>query len=549
MMSRTREVHWLKILATTVGAALLVLGLLLAYASSPAWAADITVTTTDDELNDDADCSLREAIEAANTNAAVGGCAAGSDTAVDVIVFSVGQGATIPLSSELTNMLITDDAGLTINGQKNITISGENAANEGGAVFRVEPGAVFNLRNLTIADSHSSTSAGALLNSGGKVKVSNSTFSGNSAADDAGAIANGGTLTVTNSTFSGNNSAGVGGAILTTGRKLTVTNSTFSGNNAALDPGGSGIYNDGSQVVVTDSTFSGNGTSSTGDGGGITNARGTLTVTNSTFSGNGNNATSEGGGIDNRGTLTVNNSTISGNSAELGGGIRNDGTLTVTNSTISGNDATEDGGGMSNAGGATLKVTNSTISGNDATEDGGGIHNTGTLTTLTVNNSTFSGNSASIAGGGIANFFSSPEVINSTFSGNSAALGGGGIFVAGITATATLKNTIVANSTQGGDCTIGVNGAVTDGGFNLIEDGSCITKASSRSGDPNLGALADNGGPTLTMALLAGSKAIDKGKAFGGVTTDQRGLPRPVDFPDITNRGDGSDVGAFEVQP
>src|SRR5918994_5103801 len=116
MMIRTREVHRLKILATTVGAALLVCGLLLAYASSPAWAANITVTTPDDELNTDGDCSLREAVEAADTNAAVDGCAAGSDTQRDTINFRVGQEATITLDSELSVsvLLITDDDGLTI---------------------------------------------------------------------------------------------------------------------------------------------------------------------------------------------------------------------------------------------------------------------------------------------------------------------------------------------------------------------------------------------------------------------------------------------------
>jgi CSLREA domain-containing protein len=353
MMSRTRQVHRLKILATTVGAALLVCGLLLAYASSPAWAADITVSTTDDELNDDGDCSLREAIEAADTNAAVDGCAAGSDTQRDTINFRVGQEATITLDSELfvvSVLLITDDDGLTITGQKKkITISGNDASQ----VFRVEPGAVFNLKNLTVADGNFFFGAG-LHNNGGTVKVSNSTFSGNSASE---------------------------------------------GN---------------------------------------------------------------GGAIENSGTMTVTNSTFSGNSGRFGGGIFNQGSLKVTNST-------------------------------------------------------FSGNSAFLAGGGIAN--------------------------ANDQETATLKNTIVANSFASSECF-----GASDGGYNLIEDGSCLTAATSRSGDPMLSDLAENGGPTQTMALQAGSKAIDKGKAFGA-TTDQRGLPRPVDFPLITNRGDGSDVGAFEVQP
>jgi hypothetical protein len=68
--------------------------------------------------------------------------------------------------------------------------------------------------------------------------------------------------------------------------------------------------------------------------------------------------------------------------------------------------------------------------------------------------------------------------------------------------------------------------------------------------DPLLGPLQDNGGPTETMAPAAGSPAIDAGSELGE-TTDQRGDPRPVDFPGIANAvgGDGADIGAFEVQP
>src|SRR5207245_2663498 len=65
-----------------------------------------------------------------------------------------------------------------------------------------------------------------------------------------------------------------------------------------------------------------------------------------------------------------------------------------------------------------------------------------------------------------------------------------------------------------------------------------------------LGPLQDNGGPTFTHALLRCSPAIDKGANFTPSAADQRGFPRPVDDPNIANAagGDGSDVGAFEVQ-
>jgi hypothetical protein len=109
--------------------------------------------------------------------------------------------------------------------------------------------------------------------------------------------------------------------------------------------------------------------------------------------------------------------------------------------------------------------------------------------------------------------------------------------------TVSLKNTIVANSPSGGNCV----GTITNGGYNLDSDGSCGfgTTNHSLSGtmdnplNPQLGPLANNGGPTKTHALLAGSPAINKGVAVAGITTDQRGVARP--------QGAAPDIGAFEV--
>jgi CSLREA domain-containing protein len=304
------------LLVAAVGAALL-LGVPLFYsslASAQTTGTTIKVNTKADD-NKEGNCSLREAIEAANTNQPVDKCAAGSDAEQDAILFSLGKKATITLGSDV--LLITDDAGLTIDGRKaKITVSGNDAVR----VFRVEPGAVFNLRNLTVADGNSFFGAG-LLNNGGEVQVWNSTFSGNSASDNGGAIENsgGGALTVTNSTISGNSAGGVGGGILNASGTLTVTNSTFSGNSSAGGVGGGGIYNDLGTLEVTNSTFSGN--SATDTGGGITNSSfGTLEVTNSTFS---KNSANNGGGIFNFNTATLRN-TIVANSTQggnCGGGI------------------------------------------------------------------------------------------------------------------------------------------------------------------------------------------------------------------------------------
>jgi hypothetical protein len=305
-----------------------------------------------------------------------------------------------------------------------------------------------------------------------------------------GGIFNEGTLTLTNSTVSGN----TGGGILNVGT-LALTNSTVSGNSDSSNPG---ILN-----------------------------RGTLTLTNSTVSGNGL------GGVVNSRTLTLTDSTVSGNS---GRGIYNYGaetTLTLTNSTVSDNaNHSGDGGGIANS--ATLTVSNSTVSGNSA-DFGGGITNYGALT---LTNSTVSSNSAVVYGGGIYNYQGTLTLTNSTVSGNSVRSGGGG----GIhnEGTLTLTNTLVDN-----DC---VDATAISGGHNVESPGDTCgfdqtgDQVNVTAGQLNLGPLADNGGPTMTHALGAGSIAIDRiPEAECRATEDQRGEPRPA--------GSGCDVGAFEVQP
>lgn len=114
--------------------------------------------------------------------------------------------------------------------------------------------------------------------------------------------------------------------------------------------------------------------------------------------------------------------------------------------------------------------------------------------------------------------------------------------------TTTLNNSIVANSTSGGDCAR-PSGTV-NASFSLIEDNlTCVngTNSNNLTGDPNLGPLQNNGGPTPTHALLAGSIAIDAGSST--LTQDQRGMPRPVNDPNSANgAGNLADIGSFEVQ-
>jgi CSLREA domain-containing protein len=331
----------------------------------------------------------------------------------------------------------------------------------------------------------------------GTVNLSGLKISGGSVDSPnlGGGVSNGGTLTLTNITVNGN--AGyAGGGIHSTGT-LTVNNSTISGNTSSASGGGMAI--EGGTVTLNNSSVSGN---NGGAGGGIYNQYGILTLTDSTVS---NNTGSAGGGIYNTydtASLTLTNCTISNNiSGSFAGGIFNNNIFTMTNTTVSSNTAEEFGGGIRNNGG-TLRSTNSTVSQNKS--------NTST-------------------GGGISN----------------------GIF------PAYLGNTIIADNTSalGGP---DLNGPFISEDYNLIGNtlGATFTGTITHNivnQSANLGLLANNGGPTFTHALMAGSPALDAGSntlSDGvGLTTDQRGAGfiRKADSADA-NTTQTVDIGAFEAR-
>ncbi len=207
------------------------------------------------------------------------------------------------------------------------------------------------------------------------------------------------------------------------------------------------------------------------------------------------------------------------------------------------------GGGIENTGTGTLLVTGSLLRQNQAGVSGGGI-DTGDSNVLTVLNSTFFGNSATTAGGGVNNR-NQAGISFSTIAGNTANAGANlntGLIALGQPATSTVKNSILAS---GNTTNCGGAGTLTDSGGNIATDNTCGTFTQVTVPALNLAALANNGGPTDTMALQTGSVAIDAAPNCtdvdaASVTQDQRGMSRPVD-------GNGSttaecDVGAFEVQ-
>jgi hypothetical protein len=266
---------------------------------------------------------------------------------------------------------------------------------------------------------------------------------------------------------------------------------------------GSGIQNSGT-ATVSDCYFGGAGV----------NNYGTMTISNSSFEGEFGLAS----GIANSGMLTVNYSTLSGNlggSDAQGGAVFNQGAVTINNSTITGNENGVGGGIYMGAG--TLSINSSTLAGNSAMGgDGGGLYIAGG--TVSINNTTFADNQGT--GGDIYNA-AGPSALN-------------------------MYDTILADD---------LNGSVTSLGHNLINnsaDGSGFAATDLLNVNPLLGPLQDNGGASSggplaqhevqTMALLAGSPAIDAGDNTNAPAYDQRG-------PGFSRIVNGTiDIGAFEVQ-
>ena len=498
---------WLVRLNLRVGVVAVVTALLMG--SAVARATTITVNTKSDETNPaDGSCSLREAVIAANTESASGSapgeCPAGSG--VDTIV--LGPGTYTLSSGELS---ITGELMITGAGASATTIDG------GGAdrVFDVQSQAIDSISGLTITGGHAHDGMSGMPGNSG------------SPGQSGGGIDNAGLLTLTSVVVSGNHAGGGG----------------TGGENVGMDPSGlpggaggdgGGIYNSGT-LTVSDSTISGDeagpggggglGAGATGGGGGtggsgggiLSTSGGSLTIEGTTVVANhagvggaGNSGTAGGG---------------PGGSGGTGGGVRTTGKLVLDGSLVFENAAGQGG----NGGGGT--ITNLVGGPGGMGGDGGGVFDAA-ATSQTIVNDTLTGNRAGTGGDG-----GSPTAMGATRGGSAGSGGGGGAVVSGGAALNMVNATIVANLVGGpgnpgtgpsgtggpGDAGMGGGisaygsitsqntlvsgnsgtnclGVVTDHGHNLsFPDNSCP----GTNGDPTLGPLADNGGPTQTMALGA----------------------------------------------
>lgn len=344
-----------------LSAGIVALAVLAAFAglrlALPAHAADITVNTTADENNVDGDCSLREAVEGANNDAAIDACTAGSgaDTitvpagtytltdgevsiGTDMTISGAGATSTIVDGGDGGRVFDIFDSGATVVINDLTVQNGQSG--DGGGIYT---DGTLTIDSVVVQDSFADGDGGGIFISGsGTLNATNCTVTGNEAADDGGGIMNEGpdTLNLSGCLVSGNHASNNGGGIANnfdaTG---TIDGSTISGNTA--DGDGGGISNDQccgiGPLVITNSTISGNSTAA--DGGGMEIEDGAATFTNVTFSGN--TSPEEGGGliVDTGQSATLTNVTFSDNTAAAGsgGGLKVEGTAVLLNTLIGGN--------------------------------------------------------------------------------------------------------------------------------------------------------------------------------------------------------------------
>jgi hypothetical protein len=352
--------------------------------------------------------------------------------------------------------------------------------------------------------------------------------------------------------------AGGGGAILYGGgiyaheADAALTDVAVTENVAERD--GGGIYVDQKSIVALNNVSVMENQALNRNGGGIfTNA--TLTMIGGEIRDNEANTASggSGGGLYTTGVTSLTNVVIDGNRAVSGGGIFQGlapdlkTRLSIASSTISNNNASVLGGGIDSsftedeshaAALGYLMLTDSTIAHNFAGGTGGGIFNENRASAYLIND-TISDNQGSV-GGGIVNGNGKSTVfaINVTVAYNKASQGGGILN----TAFFQIQNVLIAKN-NGGNCSDYGSGAEISSGADLSDDPTCHLTGildQDHVAAPKIGTLADNGGPTQTVALLPGSPAVNAGVEFLAPTTDQRGFPR---------NGDqlGVDIGAYEI--
>ncbi len=558
----------IRFVLTTLALPLLVL-LGLAFWFSPkteaAQSTTITVDTQDDALNSAGDCSLREAVIAANTDAAVDGCPAGSGA--DTIVLPAGF-YTLTIAGAGENVAATGDLDIT----ESLAINGAGALSttiDGNAldrVFHVNPGQAagveVSISGVTIQNGSSAQGGGIYNDAAGSLTLTTSQVSGNRANEDGGGIYNFtsvSVLTLTNSTLFNNSIGGFsldggGGGLYNNGR-VFITATTFLSNTSGVNQGGA-LWSNGALLIQNSNVLS----NTAGGGGAVfVNFPGTFSISGSSLSHNRADSVN-GGGISinggNSATYSITNSTLMDNfSAAKGGGIASYGTnITISNTLVLSNTADGQGGGVWISTLETTRLTNSLISGNRSNavidSGGGGVWNEGNLF---VTGSTITANEAAETGGGIYHVNGALDIRGSLISMNTAVNGGGGIQTGafpGVVVESTVSKNVVAGLQAAGggiknsgglsvrDSAIYSNtatGFMASGG-GIFHDSSTLdlenTTLSGNSADGSGGGLAVAGG---AASLNNVTVSLNHSDQMGGGLGDGGGVSRQSGIVTITN--------------
>ena len=468
----------------------------------------------DNSIAGDGLVTLREAVFAANSDTTTDLGQTGDDA--DVITFDAAlAGGTITLSGSQLNL--TQDVTVAGLGASRLSLSGGNS-----------------VKIFSVAGGVTATLSGMVLTFGRAVA--------------GGAITNSGTLTVADVLFAGNHSQDDGGAVYNNGI-FTAVRTNFSYN--AVTRFGGAIYNLGTADIVG-CTFFTNSVNppnhSEGRGGAIYNV-GTTVVTGTTFKSN--DGSDYGGAVYTLGNLTSSDNSFFENIAGSGGALyaRNAGRIFLSGCFLNANQAYQGGAVAVEYGSATgLIAVNSTFSGNRADNDGGAILNNGGDAVL--RNVTVIANRANQVGtnigrgGGLGKFYTNAggttTLYNSIVAGNFRGKGTVASDIEGPPLTAVSANNLIGDAGTSGGLSDGVNGNIVgNAGFGTLNLASVLDTT-----------LRDNGGPTLTYALIAGSRALGAGSNAQALdadgqplTTDQRGAPF------ARRSGPGVDIGAYEYQP
>jgi CSLREA domain-containing protein len=463
---------------------------LLMLGPAGAGAATIEVDVTDDELNADGDCSLREAVQAANTNVPISGCVKGQPSQQDTVKLQPGELYQLTLASTDEDANANGDLDFTGGGP--VRLKGNARGMGGPEIFAPATDRVIDALG------------------GGTLTVKKLNLDGGDVSGLSPGSTGGGTIRADGVRLvidDVNVQAGLallGGGVRAGGRNLTITDS-FLGQNDATSGGGAIFADDMKSLRIARSGVDSNDVlAAVAVGGGIQTHAETTELVDASITFNGAETTSAAGGI------------------AAGGGISaTSGKLVVRRSLVSGN-AADDAGGTSSSSGAGvraldgLKVVNSTLFGNDTDGTGGAI------------------------------FAEKASVIHATFANNSAVDAGDHLAASGAEALIKLRNSILPGALGFTDVCAGDPGAFVSKGYNVAEfdDSTCsLLDSDAIVADVGFadGTPLPNGGRTFTMGIAGSSPAKDlvpKRKCKVAEGEDQRGYMRP--------KGKRCDAGAFE---